>query len=482
METIKRTLAWALPRPAYGLVREAFRLAKGGYAFYDYRRYCRQREAMIRRTSASELREQQWRRFSEILRFAYAHVPFYRQRYREAGIRPEDIASPKDLVRLPILTKDDIRRNFPDRMLDERKKYHPSRVERTSGSTSESLFFVRADHNWRRSLYYSVFLHDPNHGKTPVFSLTTPNCAPGSCSLRDEDRQDNYLARTLQHVPPLRALAGMINLPPSGGNILLAPDAYFQGLLETLRGAPRRILIADPVYLGALARYMRRTGETLPGTEAIITTYELLTGSLEGLLREVFPCDIHVQYGASELNDIANECEHHRLHLRMDNVLVEAVHDGRQVGDGEKGRALITDLYNYNMPFIRYDIGDVITLGSAPCECGRSSDTIDSIEGRVFDLVSTTRAELLTPLDVDKIFQGVEGLAAYRLVQEAHDEFDVAVMAESGGEIDLELIEERCRDVLGADSEVDVRLTEEIRPEVSNKFRFVFSRDSAATL
>ena len=482
METIKRTLAWALPRPAYGLVREAFRLAKGGYAFYGCRRYSRQQEAMIRSTSASELREQQWQRFSEILRFAYTHVPFYRERYREAGVRPEDIASPRDLVHLPILTKDDIRRNFPDRMLDERKKYHPSRVERTSGSTSESLFFVRADHNWRRSLYYSVFLHDPSAGKTPVFSLTTPNCAPGSCSLRDEDRQDNYLARALQHIPPLRSLAGMINLPPSGGNILLAPDSYFQDLLKTLRDAARRILIADPVYLGALARYMRRTGETLPGTEAIITTYELLTGSLEALLREVFPCEIHVQYGASELNDIANECEHHRLHLRMDNVLVEAIRDGQPAGDGEKGRALITDLYNENMPFIRYDIGDVITLGSAPCECGRSSDTIDSIEGRVFDLVSTTRGDILTPLDVDQIFQGVEGLAAYRLVQDGRHDFEIEILAENDGEIDLGIIEERCRDVLGADSEVDVRLTEEIRPEASNKFRFVYSRVSTATL
>ena len=473
METIKRALAAALPRPAYGLIREAYRLGKGGVAFYGCRRYWRRQERTVRRLSTAELRQRQWRRFRDILGLAYDHVPFYRQRYREAGVRPEDIASPADLHRLPILTKDDIRRNFPDRMLDERKRYRPSRVGRTSGSTSDSLFFMRADRNWRRSLYCSVFLRD-RRGRTPVFSLTTPNCSPGSCSLRDEDRHDNRLARALQRLPALRPLAGMIGLPPTPGNVLRAPDAYFQGLLETLAGCPERILVADPVYLGALARYMKRAGATLPGTAAIITTYELLTGSLKDLLREVFDCEVHVQYGASELNDIANECRHHRLHLRVDTVLVEAIRDGRPAGDGEIGRAILTDLYNTNMPFIRYDIGDVVTLGSGPCDCGRNSDTIDSIQGRVFDLLTAERGPV-TPLEADAIFRGAAGVDAYRLQQTAPGRFDVAVMSADPEAVDRRSIAERCRGLLGAGAEVDVRCTEEIRPEASNKFRFVHS-------
>jgi len=69
--------------------------------------------------------------------------------------------------------------------------------------------------------------------------------------------------------------------------------------------------------------------------------------------------------------------------------------------------------------------------------------------------------------------RGVPGVAAYRLVQTERRRFDVAIMPD--GDVDPRLIEERCGRLLGADSQIDVRLTEEIRPEASNKFRFVYS-------
>ena len=55
----------------------------------------------------------------------------------------------------------------------------------------------------------------------------------------------------------------------------------------------------------------------------MITTYELLTGSLKDLLSETFGCEVYTQYGGSEVLDVANECEYHRLHVMTRNVWVE---------------------------------------------------------------------------------------------------------------------------------------------------------------
>lgn len=478
---MKRALSYVLPKPAYNLARELYRLSKKSYMLYDYHRYWQRQEERFRTLSPAALQEAQWQRFKAILTYTYEKIPFYRERYREAGVHPDDVRSTTDLVRLPTLTKDDIRRNFPDRLLNSAKKLSPSRIGQTSGSTSESLFFVRADRNWRRSLYYSIFLRTGGIRNLPIFTFTTPHCTPASCSLRDEDRDRNRISRLLYRVPPLRHLGGMIGLPAPTTNVLCAPDDYFAGLVETLSHFSACIMIADPVYLGALARYLKRTapdqpGRKLPEVKAIITTYELLTGSLQDLLQEVFDCEVHIQYGASEIGDVSNECEHHRSHIRSDMVLVEAIRDGRPAAPGEKGKAIITDLYNYNMPFIRYDIGDVITIGQNGCPCGRNNDTIESIGGRTFDLLALRDRGPTTPLEADEIFRGLPGIAAYRLVQEETDRFHVSVMKDADAEaFDSAQLYARCQALLGTESEIEIELREEIPPEASNKFRFVYS-------
>jgi phenylacetate-CoA ligase len=89
-------------------------------------------------------------------------------------------------------------------------------------------------------------------------------------------------------------------------------------------------------------------------------------------------------YGAEEVGAIAAECPAApHYHVAAENVLVEILDDaGRDVKPGEHGRVVLTGLYNYAMPFIRYAIGDVAVAGTQPCPCGRSLPIIAQVEGR----------------------------------------------------------------------------------------------------
>lgn len=458
-----------------------FNISKQAHKHYHFYLYWRAQGRIARRYSSDHLRRIQWKKFNEVLEFAYNRIPFYKDKFRQAGITPESIKKREDLVRIPILSKDEIRQNFPDRLLDDHRNYEPSMMGRTSGSTGDSLHFVKPDEVWNRSYYYSIYLRTRVIRNIPILVLTTPRCTPHSCSLHEEDNPRDIMNNKFQRIWFRRHLSGMIGLP-SSQNILCASDEYMERLAEIMSYFSPCIMVADPVYLGSFARYLKKNRKPIPKFRTIITTYELLTGSLRDLLHEVFGCDIYTQYGASEINDIANECEYHKLHVRTNTVLVEVIRDGQPVGPGEIGRGIITDLCNYNMPFIRYDIGDVIMSGDGKCRCGRNTDTIESIQGRVSDLI-TDGFRLLTPLQVDQIFRGLCGIAAYRFVQQAKNFYRISIMTDNvSKKLDKQMLIKRCHSMFGDESHFEIEFVEEIAPQFSKKFRFIYSDRSVPNL
>src|SRR6202140_3260495 len=112
-------------------------------------------------------------------------------------------------------------------------------------------------------------------------------------------------------------------------------------------------------------------GETVPdGTRAFI--FERLGARAAAI------------YACEEIGHIASECEAApHYHVAAENALVEIVDDhGRDVRPGERGRVIVTGLYNYVMPFIRYELGDIAVAGVGDCPCGRTLPVIARGEGR----------------------------------------------------------------------------------------------------
>jgi phenylacetate-CoA ligase len=408
-----------------------------------------------------------------MLAFAYEHVPLYRA-LADAGVTVGDVRTPADLLRLPVVTKQDIRAAFPDRMLAAGRSYDPRRVERTSGSTGESLHFVPPDRNWHRVLLHMIVARAGGLTNVPLLFLTTPVCTPTTCSIRDEEEPARVIRDVLRRIPACRHVAGPLSLP-STTDVLAAPDEYMDAVADQLCATPPAILVVDPVYLGAFARYVRHRRRLVPRPRFIVTSYELLTGTVRDVLDEVFGCPVFVQYGASEVQGIAEECEQGRLHVRMDNVYVECLRDGRPAEPGEVGRCVVTDLGNRNMPLVRYDIGDLVRLGDAPCPCGRNTDTLAAIEGRAADVVTTPRGETLTARGVDEVFRGLPGIRAYRVVQRARERYEIEVLREAAEPFEPASVVARWQSAVGGESDVQVRVVKRIAPLASNKYQFVRS-------
>ena len=109
------------------------------------------------RYSPEELKELQWQKLKRLLAHAYENVPYYQKRFAETGIKPNDIVVPDDLLKIPILTKDDIRKYGSDMIVEDSKQklipYH------SSGTTGEplTLFFAKTHFAYSHAAQFRGF-------------------------------------------------------------------------------------------------------------------------------------------------------------------------------------------------------------------------------------------------------------------------------------------------------------------------------------
>lgn len=171
------------------------------------------------------------------------------------------------------------------------------------------------------------------------------------------------------------------------------------------------------------------------GIEAVILIGETVPAETRGLIAERLGARVVSIYACREIGHIASECEAGRYHVGVENALVEIVDsDGRDVPFGSRGRVVVTGLYNYVMPFIRYDIGDIAVAGSEACPCGRTLPIIEQIEGRrrnMFVFRDGTRfwprSAMIRPMHAFVPFR------RYQLVQLDHETIEFRYISDGSG-------------------------------------------------
>ena len=83
--------------------------------------------------------------------------------------------------------------------------------------------------------------------------------------------------------------------------------------------------------------------------------------------------------------------------MLADRLIVEILRDGGPVAPGELGEVVVTDLYSYAMPLIRYRMGDLARAGSGPCRCGLGLPVLDAVEGRCGDAMAGKDGDTVLP-------------------------------------------------------------------------------------
>ncbi|EPR37242.1 CapK related-protein [Desulfovibrio sp. X2] len=407
----------------------------------------------------SEVRADQFARLKILLDHAYSHTRFYRERMDAAGLRPGDVRGWEDLLRLPVLTKDDIRAHKDGMVADDIPK-DQLRAKKTSGSTGVSLsFYVDEDSmQWKRGC---AMRHDEWTGWRLGERV---GAVWGNPEYKKSWRGylRNFLLERFTYLDTLR----------------MDDAAMLDFYRAVLRDRPT-LLFGHAHSLYLFARFLHERGLSGVRPKGIISTAMVLHDFERALVEEVFGCPVTNRYGCEEVSLIACECrEHNGLHVNMDTLVVECLCDGRPAAPGETGALVLTDLTNYGMPFIRYLVGDTARMSERACPCGCTYPLIESLEGRIADYVRTPEGEFVSGISLTENFAMVlDGVKQLQIVQDAVDHLLFRVVRGEGEYAGLaQDIARLVRERFGEGMRHDIEYVPSIQSESSGKYRFCVSK------
>lgn len=178
-----------------------------------------------------------------------------------------------------------------------------------------------------------------------------------------------------------------------------------------------------------LARYVQRhPGQLTWRAKTAVTAAEGLRPGMRDLIEQHLADEVFMSYGSREFMLIGMECRAHGgYHLSSDNLYVEVVDaNGVPCQPGETGRIVVTDLHNTATPFIRYAIGDIGVMGAGDyglqpsvCPCGLPFPLLQSVEGRLQEVIVRADGEKMTALFIPHLMKEFPWVDGYQVVQAA---------------------------------------------------------------
>ncbi len=410
--------------------------------------------------SRQVLLDQQWKLFKAMFAHAYETCPYYRQKYRDAGIAPADLRLPEDISNVPTITKEEIQQHR-DEMVSSGYAVTSLIPDMTGGSTGSPMQF-----------YYDNDRLDSRVGATLRHNHWAGWDVGDRAAILWGAPQDTIVSGRLKDRIRTWIQERRIILDASSLN----DAAMAEFARELIRYKPS-VLQAYSNTLGLFARYVQ--SEKIQGINprGIICSAEVLTEENRRLIEATFDCPVYDRYGCREFAVIASECEAHEgLHINAENLLVEAVADGRSCID-QDGEIVITDLRNFAMPMIRYRIRDVGRIKSAACSCSRGLPLMEISGGRVTDFLLADNGSKVSGIVLATyVITNIPGISQIQFVQ--NEPGAVIINLVKGPEWSSRALDEltaRAHKYLGDNMRLELEFRDHIPLTTSGKYRFTIS-------
>ncbi len=401
----------------------------------------------------------QWDRLKRLLEHCHREVPFYQHRWKELGVTPADIRNLDDYAKLPVLTKADIRNHFDELKASSLRDHLYYKA--TGGSTGEPMRFgyTRESNDRRIAVMWRGYEWAGSRmGRRTLYLWGGSVGEPTRAQQRKDHLYNTLFARNMQN-----------SFHMSEANIADYADAIDRYRPEIIVG-----------YVGPLVRlaqWLIATGRKIWRPQSIIGAAEALHEFQRKIIEQAFGCPAFNTYGCREFMLIAAECEKRDgLHVNDDHLLVELREPAHAPVDTASGEIVITDLFNYGMPFIRYINGDMATSSAGRCSCGRGLPLLRRIDGRVLDAIRTPDGHILPGEFFPHMLKDVPGLERFQLVQSQLDRLDLSIVRGTDFNDDsLAYIRREVGKVLGDSIDLQCHFVDDIPLTATGKRRVTVS-------
>ncbi len=340
-----------------------------------------------------ELEELQLQRLKKVVRKVYDNVPFYHDKFKEAGVAPEDIQSLKDLSRLPTTRKQNLRENYPFGLfavpLDEVVRVHAS--SGTTGKPTVVGYTAKDIETWSDLMARDFVMVGVKKGDIFQNAVNYGFFTGGLGVHYGIERM------------------GAMAVPSGVGNT--------ERQLEIMMDFGVTVLHCTPSY----ALYLAETAKA----RGIVDKLKLSIGCFgaepwSDESRKELEESLHIKaydsYGLSEMMGpgVAFECqEQNGLHIWEDHFLIEILDkDEQPCAAGEPGELVVTSLTKEAMPLIRYHTGDMTYILEEKCSCGRTSRKLHRFLGRADDML-IVRGINVFPSQIEDVLVSIPEIGNY---------------------------------------------------------------------
>ncbi len=413
-----------------------------------------------------QLETYQLQKLQKLISFCYRHVPYYSRLFDSIGLKPDDIRNLEDIQKIPVLTKEIVRREhanlFADNVDASSRKIKKAK---TGGTTGMPLAFYKdsqtRDYAWGAYYRWYNWMGIRDGDREAVLW--------GSAIVLKESWQQKLKSHFVNRISNTLFI-----------NSFRMSEKILPSIAEQLISFKPIILRG---YLSAIlqvAKYFKEHNLSLPSLKAISSTTETLLPIYRDYIEEAFNVKMFDQYGCGECNGMAFECTAHKgLHVNEEHCLLEILDESGNYCYDKPGRVILTDLDNYAFPFIRYENGDSAILKTEACDCGRSSHLLKSISGRTADVIylkdgSSVHGVFFTDIFHELGYSNFEYFTRFQIYQKRKGDFICRLEKTSK---DLPQKEkDKLKEVLQKYGEhVELEIVEHLENDKSGKFRYIIS-------
>ncbi len=391
----------------------------------------------IEGASREKIEQVQFSRLQETLKRVYELTSFYKDRFDEMKIKLEDIKSMKDIQILPFTKKQDLRNHYPFGLFTVPMS-EVVRVHSSSGTTGKPTVvgYTKSDMDVWDEVMARVYTMAGATSQDVVHNAYGYGLFTGGLGFHNG-------AETI----------GATTIPASSG--------FTDRQVMLMKDFNATILAATPSFALHMYESAKKSGSDY------LKDFKLKSGvfgaepTSKGLKEEVsrvWGIDYHEVYGLSEIigPGVSSNCKHSKLlHVNEDHFYPEIIDHvtGEVLPDGERGELVITSLTKQALPIIRYRTGDITSLHREPCACGRTLVRMESIVGRVDDMIIVNGVNVY-PSQVEHVIANAEGVT-----------LNYQIIADKRGHLDkIDILVEVNEDVL-SDSVAEM---EKIKKDIQN--------------
>ncbi len=318
-----------------------------------------------------EIEKIQLKRLKETITRVYHLSPFYKNKFDEIGITPDDIKTLQDIQKLPFTKKQDLRDNYPFGLFTAPMS-EIVRIHSSSGTTGKPTVvgYTQHDMNVWNEVMMRVYTMGNVTSKDVIHNAYGYGLFTGGLGFHEAAQK-----------------LGATIVPASGG--------FTQRQLMLMRDFGATVLCSTPTFALHLAEIARKEGPEFRKDYKLRVGFFGAEPTSEGLRREVanaWQIEYIEVYGLSEIigPGVSASCNKGiGLHINEDHFYPEIIDPktGEVLPEGEEGELVLTTLTKQALPIIRYRTGDITKIHKEPCACGRTFVRMESVKGRVDDML-----------------------------------------------------------------------------------------------